>query len=218
MLAKASLFERLSARSRAQKHALLPQLLQAYRAPAVLDLGGQVESIGPLLGALPSGATVTAVNIMTKHVRSIRKQFPQVRTLIGDASQLPFADQSFDLVYSNAVIEHLGTAAAQERMAREIQRVGRSWFVTTPNRWFPFDFHTRMPLLSWLPAQGLRRLARLYSYNHVHRRYMTGCDHSDLRLLDAGKLRHFFPTSRLIKNRVTFWPETLIVVGNGDGR
>ena len=55
--------------------------------------------------------------------------------LVADGCCLPFGDKSFDIVFSNAVIEHLA-AEDQKRMAKEISRVGRSWFVTTPNFWY----------------------------------------------------------------------------------
>lgn len=56
--------------------------------------------------------------------------------------ELPFADQSFDLVYSNAVIEHVGNASEQALFVREHVRVGRHWMLTTPNRLFPVEAHT----------------------------------------------------------------------------
>lgn len=208
-----ALFERLSARSRAAKLAMLRQLIGNNPAPRVLDLGGQVESARPLLELLPRAAQVTVLNVMPTEVQRTRAEGLEVQAVVGDARSLPFPDRAFDLVYSNAVIEHLGTAAAQYRMAAEIQRIGRTWFVTTPNRWFPFEFHTRLPLVSWLPPALLRRSAAAFSYNHVARRYMTGNDQSDLCLLSARRLRRMFPSSRLVKNRITLWPETLTVYG-----
>lgn len=209
-----ALFERLSARSRAAKLALLRRLVGDNQAPRVLDLGGQVESAGPLLAMLPPGARVTLVNLMPAQVARVQASGLPLRALVADARALPFPDGAFDLVYSNAVIEHLVTASNQRSMAGEIQRVGRTWFVTTPNRWFPFELHTRLPFVSWLPAPALHRCAAVYSYNHFARRYTRGNDQSDLRLLSARSLRGLFPSSRLVKNRITLWPETLIVYGD----
>jgi hypothetical protein len=212
-MAASALFERLSARSRAAKLAMLRELIGDQPAPRVLDLGGQVESIGPLLELLPGGARVTLVNLLPHEVARVQAHGLPIHALVGDACRLPFRDGTFDLVYSNAVIEHLGSGPAQRAMAEEIQRVGRAWFVTTPNRWFPFEMHTRLPLVSWLPAGLLHRAAAVYSYNHVFHRYTRGNDQSDLRLLSARGLHRLFPSSRLVKNRITVWPETLIVYG-----
>ncbi len=77
--------------------------------------------------------------------------------VVADGLKLPFRDASFDLVYSNAVIEHVGDGADQRRFMAEHRRVGRCWVVTTPNRWFPIESHTRMVLLHWLPSWRSRR-------------------------------------------------------------
>jgi len=60
--------------------------------------------------------------------------------LLGDALDLRWPDKYFDAVYSNAAIEHVGDFDSQKRMAAEVMRVGKRWFVTTPNRWYPFEF------------------------------------------------------------------------------
>ena len=67
---------------------------------------------------------------------------------------MPFADGEFDIVFSNAVIEHVGGREQQRRFVEESLRVARRAFVTTPNRWFPVEVHTRLPLVHWLPGPG----------------------------------------------------------------
>ncbi len=64
---------------------------------------------------------------------------------------------SFDVVFSNAVIEHVGDRERQEALVREALRVGRRVFVTTPNRWFPIEVHTRLPFVHWLPDELAHR-------------------------------------------------------------
>ena len=103
-------------------------------------------------------------------------------------------------------------------MAREIMRVGRSWFVTTPNRWYPFEFHLRLPLVTWLPGELCWRAAQIVHYNHVRQRYafFTGKP-TGIRLLGARQLASLFPDSHVIKQCVTLiFPETLIAVGGND--
>lgn len=71
---------------------------------------------------------------------------------VGDACQLPFPDDSFDYVVSNAVIEHVGGPDRARLMLSESRRVARkAAFHTTPDRWFPIEVHTQVPLLHWLP-------------------------------------------------------------------
>jgi SAM-dependent methyltransferase len=108
--------------------------------------------------------------------------YRQVRS--GD--ELPFRDAEFDVVFSNAVLEHVGSRAAQAAFVRELCRVSRSFFVTTPNRWFPFEHHTGLPLLHYLPASFFRALLRRTPYRHW-------ADESNLNILTARELASFFP-------------------------
>jgi hypothetical protein len=79
------------------------------------------------------------------------------RYVACDGRHLPFADRSFDLVLSNAVIEHVGQADEQALLLREHARVGRHWVATTPNRWFPVESHTRVLLRHWSAAWRRRQ-------------------------------------------------------------
>jgi SAM-dependent methyltransferase len=92
-------------------------------------------------------------------------------------SKLPFKDQEFDLVFCNAVIEHVGTRAEQAAFLKEIFRVGKRAFVTTPNRWYPVEFHTLLPLVHWLPVSMHRRLLRRVGFDFF-------ADEQNMNLLD----------------------------------
>ncbi len=216
-----AIFERLSQRSRRIKMAMLQQYLPLQGTERVLDIGSQVDHQGrQVLERFQNQSRITAVNILPAHLEAIRAAYPTIETVQADARKLPFRDQEFDLVYSNAVLEHVGDFEDQQRMAHEVRRVGKRWFLTTPNRWYPFEFHARMPFLSWLPPRLMHKVARLWAYNHVQHRYRSGNDYSDVHLLTARQLKLLFPDSSILKPRVTFWPETLVVVGPvaADGR
>lgn len=207
-------FETLSDRSRERKARLLRQLIDTDQITSLLDVGGEIDARNEQAMDLVPDSAVTVVNIDPQHLDRVRSLRPEVTTDLQDARKLPYADDAFDLVYSNAVIEHVGDFDDQRRMAEEVRRVGRQWFVTTPNRWFPFEFHTRLPFVSWLPAGALQRVAETYSYNHVERRYQSnqgGC--GSLQLLSARQMQELFPDSLIIRQRVTAWPETIIAVG-----
>jgi len=121
----------------------------------------------------------------------------------ADGCRLPFPDQSFDIVFCNAVIEHV-TPEMQRQMAEEIRRVGRSWFVTTPNFWYPIEMHNKLPLIHFLPT-SLRLL--------IQRKLKTWPPEEPLSLLSARNLAALFPGSSIMRVRVTFYPETLIAFG-----
>jgi Methyltransferase domain len=87
--------------------------------------------------------------------------YPGVRFVRANGLSLPFADRSFDIVHSSAVLEHVGSFPNQMAFVQECCRVARkSVFFTTPNRWFPIELHTAMPLVHWLPKQAFRALMR----------------------------------------------------------
>jgi len=210
------LFRNLSAVSRRRKLELFHETMRPTAHMRVLDVGAQIateDGETGLIDGYPWKHNLSAVNILPEHVRDIRSRYPDVDARVGDARQLPWEDKYFDIVFSNAVIEHVGGPEDQRRMAQEIMRVGRRWFVTTPNRWYPFEFHLRLPLVTWLPRHGYLWAGRFVQYGHVRRRYIFGVKPEGLRLLGASDLREHFPGSRIIKQRVTFMAETLIAIG-----
>jgi ubiquinone/menaquinone biosynthesis C-methylase UbiE len=96
---------------------------------------------------------VTAVGI--DDASHLERQYPGVTFRRANGLDLPFADNSFDFAHSSAVIEHVGSRANQARLISELARVSRrGFFVTTPNRWFPIEFHSVLPLIHWLPQAG----------------------------------------------------------------
>jgi SAM-dependent methyltransferase len=183
----------------------------------ILDVGAEVEPSGSrglkFIDLYPWKHKISAINLSPEHIAYVRNLYPEVDAVVGDACKLPWPDKSFDIVFSNAVIEHVGSFERQKLMASEVMRVGKRWFVTTPNRWYPFEFHMRLPLITWLPGTTYLKIGRFISYNHVLKKYTIGDQNIDLRLITSRELKEFFPDSRIIKQRVTFMAETLIAVG-----
>jgi SAM-dependent methyltransferase len=101
----------------------------------------------------------------------------------GDALALPFEDGAFDVVFSNAVVEHVGGPEAQRRFVEEALRVGSRVFLTTPNRWFPIEVHTLLPLVHWLPEPLAHR-----AYDLARKPWAK-----ENHLLGPGDLRELFP-------------------------
>jgi SAM-dependent methyltransferase len=88
------------------------------------------------------------------------REFPLVQCVTASGTELPFEDDSFDLAFSNAVIEHVGGREKQRSFAAELCRVAPRVFVSTPNRWFPVETHTLVPFVHWLPRPAADRAFR----------------------------------------------------------
>jgi len=117
----------------------------------------------------------------------LEADFPGVRFVrVTPGERLPFADAQFSIAFSNAVLEHVGDAAAQRAFLAEMARVSRRFFLTTPNRWFPVEPHTALPLVHYLPPAMFRALIR-------PTRYAYWADEQHLNLLTARELAALFP-------------------------
>jgi Methyltransferase domain len=93
------------------------------------------------------------VEILTVNLVAEQQRHANIKPLAGDATDLAgFGDHSVDIVFSNSVIEHLFTFEKQRRMASEIQRVGKAFWVQTPNFWFPMEPHFHFIGWQWLPV------------------------------------------------------------------
>jgi hypothetical protein len=198
--------QNFSRKSRRQKFELFAKVFEPRPEDRVLDIGvsGLVFVSYALEDFYSYPERIVGGGIAFDEVRSAKQAYPSVRCAIFDGCALPFADKSFDIVFSNAVIEHVLGDGMQARFAAEIMRVGRSWFVTTPNYWFPFESHYHLPFIQFLPRFAQRPYNRLLG-THIPRGQLQ-----ELGLLSARDLRKLFPTSVIARVRVTFWPETLV--------
>jgi SAM-dependent methyltransferase len=183
----------ISLRSRRRKLRLFLEEMTPTPETTVLDVGVDEVGFGAHGGhagctthnffeeLYPWPAKVTALG---RHDGAgFRARYPHIAYVQGDACALPFPDLAFDLVFSNAVIEHVGGRERQQAFVREALRVGSRVFITTPNRWFPIEVHTRLPFVHWLP-EGL-----------AHRAYrLTGKGWAvENHLLGPAELRALFP-------------------------
>ena len=96
----------------------------------------------------------------------LKKKFPHVKNFyLGDGKKTNFPENSFDIIFSSAVIEHVGTFKDQIDFIKECIRIGKHQvFITTPNRYYPIDFHTRIPFLHWLPKKIHRFILKIIGF------------------------------------------------------
>jgi len=196
-------------------------VIDSLREPVrILDVGGTHGYwVGMWGEELPPGIALTIANLMPPTI--VGESPARVTFTTSDACALTeFGDQSFDLVFSNSVIEHVGDRAQQQRMADAVRRVGRAYVVQTPNRWFPIEPHFLMPGFQFLPA-GVRaslvqRKARGWE-PQIADRAAALAHVQGIQLLSARDMQRLFPDAQLRRERIGGLTKSLTVVGGVPG-
>ncbi|MFZ0282430.1 MAG: class I SAM-dependent methyltransferase [Bacteroidales bacterium] len=138
-----------------------------------------------------------------------------VTWIVADGRNLPFKDYAFDIAYSNSVIEHLGGSENQLQFAAELKRVGKRYYVQTPNKWFPVEPHLITPLIHWLPDKIQRRLLRNFTvWGLLTRPSPEKCEDlmRAVRLMDERELKELFPEAEIMKERLFGLTKSLMAI------
>jgi len=175
----------------------------------VLDLGATsltdpLENLFELYYPFPERITAAGI----EDCAFLEKRHPGLKSVrLEPGKPLPFPDDAFDVGFCSAVIEHAGSRPAQARFLAELVRVTRRCFVTTPNRWYPVELHTRLPLLHWLPAPLFRAALSALGFAFYAKE-------ENLNLLDAGELLALLPpvaSARLSRQYFLGLPSNLLL-------
>jgi hypothetical protein len=130
---------------------------------------------------------------------------PNQSFVVGDGTALRWADRTFDVVYSNSVIEHLGTFENQQAFAREARRVGRGYWVQTPAREFPVEPHYWTLFLHWCSKPTQRRLLKNFTLWGLLGRpgpEIIDLVLAELRLMTYAEFKGLFPDAVIWVERV----------------
>jgi Methyltransferase domain len=133
----------------------------------------------------------------------------------GDATTLPYTDRTFDIGFSNSVIEHLSTYENQAKFAREIKRVCNKLWVQTPARAFPVEPHLVTPFVHYLPKRWQRHLLRNFTlWGLVTRPSSQDIEEylREVRLLSYREMRNLFPDCEVRKERFLFLTKAYIAI------
>lgn len=194
-----SFADRISARFRARRMRQFLEVCKPTPSTRVLDVGGNPQ----IWRNLPADRLPSLVYLNTP--RSFEDGDDRARLIFGDGTRLPFPDRSFDLVFSNSVIEHVGSPSNQKAFADEIRRVSKSYWVQTPNHGFPIEPHLLTPLVHWLPAKTKAFVARRFTVwdlvakpSAESRRFYIEHFLNDIRLLQRHEIAALFPDAEII--------------------
>jgi hypothetical protein len=182
--------------------ALIDGLSTQHERPIrILDIGGTNE-----FWEQRGWAGRTDVHIVLANLYPEPSVHENIEGRQGDATDLSeFPDGSFDVVFSNSVIEHLGTLERQTAMAAEVRRLAPLYWVQTPNFWFPVEPHFLTPGWHWLPAKLRIALLRRRRWgwrgpcpDHAEAKALV----DEIRLMRARELNLLFPDATFEKERV----------------
>lgn len=167
----------------------------------VLDVGG-TEQFWERMGVVgDADLSITLLNISCLPVAH-----SNMVSLVGDATDMNcIPDKSFDIAFSNSVIEHLGTLENMAKMAAEVRRVARSYYLQTPNRYFPLEPHFVFPGFQFLTLSLQVWLVRTFSlgwYSKFPDDESAEREIRSIRLLSKRDLQELFPEAKLLEERL----------------
>jgi hypothetical protein len=194
----------VSTQLRQQRFGILLEMLQGLPRPVtVLDIGGsqaywEMMTVGTRLN---EDIQITLLNIDQQLVSS-----PNFTAVIGDGRAMPqFLDQQFDIIFSNSTIEHVGSFEDQKQMADEVRRVGKRYYVQTPNQFFPVEPHFVFPFFQFLPIAFRAWLLQHFNlgwYTKIPDYQKALHEVKSIRLLNKTELIQLFPSAVIFEERL----------------
>jgi len=206
-----SIADKISAYNRKRKWRIFHEVIKPTPQLRVLDVGYSNHELAETDNFIekyyPYPEMLTALGVESPV--DFKINYPAVSCVQYNGGAFPFADASFDLCWSNAVLEHVGKTDAQLLFLKEISRVARQAFITTPNRYFPVEVHTRTPLVHLLPRPWFERYLRFVGKEWATGDYMNLLSLRDIKaLLSEAGIGEY----TVIKNRLLGFVLDFIVV------
>ncbi|WP_236841897.1 methyltransferase domain-containing protein [Bosea sp. PAMC 26642] len=203
-------------RFRRARFARFMKLVEAVNASGnhckIIDVGGVPEYWETFHESWKNNnVSIEVLNIVQLH-----SNHPAIKCVVGDGCSMPeFLDGQFDVAHSNSVIEHVGSWENQKRMASEISRIAKRYFVQTPNIWFPVEPHFRAPIIHWLPEQMrawiiMRRALGFHKKASSMDEAMASVN--DAKLLGRSQLQALFPNASIQNENLLFFVKSIIAV------
>ena len=177
--------DRLSLKKRLEMFDLFTTIFPSHELNSVLDAGvtadKNAQSSNYFEKFFPEKNKIIALS--NQNATFLEEIYPGLRFQSGDVKALPFPSKSIDVIFSSAVIEHIGSYENQKKMIAECVRVSKKGvFITTPNRWHPIEVHTLLPVIHWLPKKIHRTILNMLGLSFY-------ADEQNMNLLDVKILK-----------------------------
>ena len=204
----------LANKFRRKRFLLFTEFIKDLERPVkILDIGG-TENFWKQMGIYGNNDYLITILNLDEPDKTIDRNFEFVK---GDAIDLRhYNDKSFDVVFSNSVIEHIEIIEDRQKMANEIMRIGKRFFVQTPNYYFPFEPHFLLPFFQYLP-----KFIKIWLLLHFDIGWFKKCSSkaealkllNSNRLLTIKELRTYFTNCKIIKEKYLIFTKSLIAAG-----
>jgi hypothetical protein len=168
----------------------------------ILDVGGLPRF---WTANLPVDSRITVLNLEPLEECEASLATPNMTCVVGDGTQLQYDDREFDIVFSNSVVEHVGTFENQIAFAREARRVGRGYWVQTPAHEFPVEPHYWSPFIHWLPKEAQKHLLRNFTLWGIMGRpdkARIEAALAEVRLMKRREVQELFPDGQIWTERL----------------
>ena len=196
----------LSAKARAKRWSVFIKHFPDLAQMNVLDLGGEPKF---WRAAAVRPERVTLVNLRYKDPGE-----PWMRLVVGDACSHAPQLESYDLVVSNSLLEHVGGAARRLTLANRIRDISDRHWVQTPNRYFPLEPHWFFPLFQFMPFPARVLITRGWPLSHRRStdRHRAAQLVRDVELIGPAEMRRLFPDSAIWLERFVGLPKSIVAI------
>lgn len=223
-----SLFLKVSRKSRENRAVLFRQVFSIDETTKILDIGSEDGSNINfyLQGTKAHPENVYLADINESAIENGKANYGYKAVLLDESAKLPFADVFFDIVFCSSVIEHVTIGKEkiweiqdeaefarlswerQTFLANEIQRIGRSFFVQTPNRNFIFETHSWLPFIGFLPRPLMIKVLNFFN------KFWIKLTIPDFHLLDKNQMKILFPDAEIVSERKFGMIKSIIAIKN----
>lgn len=180
----------------------------------IIDIGSTPDlddHHNPILHKLKNHDKLTSLSNLDCSI--LKKINHKLKVVQENGLQTSFKDKSFQIVHASATIEHVGNENNQIRLIQECLRLSREKvIITTPNRYFPIDFHTKIPLIHMLPKKIHRKILKITNNEFFSKE-------ENLNLISEKTLIQFLEklninNYEIIKYKIFFMTSNLILIIN----
>ena len=162
------IFEKIANNARSEFFNILKRNTKYSKKNSIIDIGttpslDDIQNI--ILSKIKDNKKVVCLSNL--NCKILKKKYPNIKKILkGDGRNNKLPNDSFDIVHSNATIEHVGSYKNQLLFIKECLRISKKYvFIQTPNRFYPVDFHTIIPFIHWLPKKIHRKILKIIGLN-----------------------------------------------------